>query len=682
MRRLTTLALSAIALLGIVLSAAAAEPQPLPWQREMPLCEAAQSVTISGTLAPINSTPGNLAPFGGSTFTISSLKMRTILWGPPNRITISLTKNNVWDRRLHEYKAPTLREIIDGANSPTNKSYVGVGRGSLRPKDLGWLDKDKGAVDPYRRPMRYAFPCMKPVGQIIIGIDALAGTATPAITQNCADGLVTLEAAKGDAKAKLQYILGMTSDMYAIRGDLAGITAPVTLRLYRHRDTSHLNYMAADGKTYTDPLAEADKAFNGPIDPPTSGQDGRYFWIRQRMPAEKTFPQGFEYVLMGVLTTPGEVKLDSVEGKTGLGTPPANQPLNGEWHNTKRPAIADAPGAAATATLTPAKGKLEALVTVVTTMDGADIMAVAKKRLADAVPAGFDGVLKENTKWWNDFYDLRENGRVFTGSTGAAATDDIRGIFRSWTDGHGGGTKTDMRKYECSAGYAVPERDFQEWDSRPCYNEIFTTAQFVRNRADNQDMWKQIVWHWMPAAKLNAKELYNAPGMCIVHGYLPPVKPDKYVHTTITLEFCLDTMGQVCPSHLGRVGLRRRRRVPPRGVLSGDEGGGDLLCRATRRRARTATTTSSPRWNRSDGASTPGSCTIRTWSVRSAWPAGRWCRAADAADFLEVDAEAAKQWREVARAPDSLPHLEDARRDDLRGQPRRRTAAHGRRPSL
>ena len=33
--------------------------------------------------------------------------------------------------------------------------------------------------------------------------------------------------------------------------------------------------------------------------------------------------------------------------------------------------------------------------------------------------------------------------------------------------------------------------------------------------------------------------------MFITHGYLPPVKPDKYVHTTIALEFCLGTMAQI-----------------------------------------------------------------------------------------------------------------------------------------
>ncbi|MGE5612202.1 MAG: glycosyl hydrolase family 95 catalytic domain-containing protein [Bacillota bacterium] len=513
----------------------------------MPLREVARSVVLESTLNPTNPQPDNGGePFNGPSMTINSLKMRNTIWGPPDRITISLTKNNVWDRRLHEFPAPTLQEITEGAFAAVNKSYVGVKGDSLRPIDLGWLRKEGGSYDPYRKPMRYAFPCLKPVGQIILGIDAMAGASAPRIMQSCANGVVSLQVAKGDARASLEYVLGMTSNVFAIRGDLAGIDTPVWLRLYRHQDTTHLMYMTPDGKTYTRPEAEADKAFNGPIDPPTSGKDGRFFWIRQRMPAEKTFPQGFEYVLMGVMAAPGNVNLESVEGKTGLGTPPANQPLNGEWNNVMRPAIAAASGAAATATFTPARnGKLTAFVTIVTTMDGGDLLALAKKRLAEAEAGGFEGVVGENTRWWNEFYDKRENGRVFYGTATREASDDIRSLYRSWTTGHGGGTKTDMRQFECSASYALPERDFQEWDSAPCYNEIFHTSRFVRNWGDSLDMYKQLVWHWLPGAKQNARDMFNMPGMFITHGYLSPIKPDKYVHTTITLELCLGTMAQL-----------------------------------------------------------------------------------------------------------------------------------------
>ena len=531
------------AILGATIAAHGAE---LPWEREMPLKEGAKAVLLKSTLDPKNPQPDyGGSPFPGPAMTISSLKMRTTLWGPPDRITISLTKNDVWDRRLHEFKVPTLEEITEGAYSPANKDYVGVKGASLRPVDLGWLTKEGGPTDPYRKPIRYAFPSLKPVGQIVVGMDALAGAAAPALTQRCANGLVTLHAEKGDAHADLEFVLGMTSNTYAIRGTFSGMDSPISLRLYRHRDTSHLMYMTPDGK-YTNPAAEADKAFNGPIDPPTSGHDGRYFWIRQKMPAEKTFPQGFEYVLMGVILHPTEAALDSVEGKTGLGTPPINQPLNGEWKNVPRPAIGDAPGAAATALLKPGKdGKLEALVTIVTTKDGPDLITLAKQRLAKAEPAGFEGVLTENTQWWNAFYDHREDGRIFRGSSGREVSDDIRALYRSWTCNHGGGTKTDMREYECSASYALPERDFQEWDSAPCYNEIFHTSRVVRNWTDSLDMYKQLLWHWLPGAKENAQEICHLPGMMITHGYLPPVKPDKYVHTTITLEFCLGTMAQL-----------------------------------------------------------------------------------------------------------------------------------------
>jgi hypothetical protein len=352
--------------------------------------------------------------------------------------------------------------------------------------------------------------------------------------------------AKGNAKVDLKYVLGMTSNVYSIRGTFTEINSPIWLRLYRHRDTSHLVYMTPDGRSYTNLAAEADSAFNGPIDPPTSGQKGQYFWIRQKMPPEKTFPVGFEYVLMGVVVRPGGVTMETAEDTTGLGTPPPNQPLNQEFKGAARPAIADAPGAAATAKFTPTgSGELEALVTIVTTMDGLDLLELAETHLVKAEAAGFDGIVKENAEWWSDFYDHRENGRVFHGTSGSNCTDNIQDIYRSYTDSHGGGTKTDMRRLECSASYALPERDFQEWDSAPCYNEIFTTSRFVHNWGDSEEMWKQLLWHWMEAGKENARYMFNMPGMFISHGYLPPVKPDKYVHTTITLEFCLGTMAQI-----------------------------------------------------------------------------------------------------------------------------------------
>ena len=404
----------------------------------------------------------------------------------------------------------------------------------------------------------------------------------------------------------------------------------------------------SDDVTYSNPLAEADQAFNGPIDPPTSGTDGNYFWIRQRMPAEKTFPQGFEYVLMGTMSAPGEVKLESVEGKTGLGTPPPDSPMSWDMVGMTRPPIGKAPGAAATASFTPnGDGKMETLVTIVTTMDGPDLLALAKQRLATAKARGFDGVVEENTKWGTDFYNQRENGRVFRGISGHGCTEDVREVYRSYTDGHGGGTKTDMRQLECSAGYVQPDKDIQDYDSAPCYNEIFTTSRFVRNWGDSEDMWKQILEHWMPAAQDNARTRFNMPGMLVTHGYLPPVKPDQYVHTTITLELCLETMAQIVrPSwdewdYGGDIKVLRDEAYPLLKQMA-------LFYAAYMKKE-------------SDGYYHIVPCMQpETWGIYpkfarnkdviSALCMFRWglTRAADAAELLGVDADLRKNWREVA----------------------------------
>ncbi len=101
-KSLSRLTAAAVGIFGLALAAAAADSQPLPWQREIPLKEAAKAVHIDGQLSPQNGGRG-------MTMSINNLKMHTIIWGPPNRITISINKNNVWDRRLHLIQAPTSR---------------------------------------------------------------------------------------------------------------------------------------------------------------------------------------------------------------------------------------------------------------------------------------------------------------------------------------------------------------------------------------------------------------------------------------------------------------------------------------------------------------------------------------------------------------------------------------------
>jgi hypothetical protein len=196
------LALLAI-LLGAALPAFSAEPQPLPWEREISLREAARSVVMKNTLNPTNPLPDWSCYPKGQAMTINNLKMRTTLWGTPDRVTISLMKNNVWDRRINTrgLTAPTLQEIVEGALDPANKDYEGVAHDCQRPKGYGYLLKGGGFYDPYREPLEYPMPCQKPVGQIILGMDAFAGAPAPQATQSCANGVVSLSKPRGTPKS-------------------------------------------------------------------------------------------------------------------------------------------------------------------------------------------------------------------------------------------------------------------------------------------------------------------------------------------------------------------------------------------------------------------------------------------------------------------------------------------------
>jgi Glycosyl hydrolase family 95 catalytic domain len=529
----------------------------LPWNREMPLREAARSVVVEAMLDPSDPSPhvlGGSWPRGRS-MGITNPDIKSSLWGPPHRITLSMLKTDVHDRRVKWPRIVTLKEIREGAFSAVNKDAIPWRHDTTRPVD-GYLLPGGGRSDPYYECWTaYPFPCIKPVGQIIMMLDDLEGAQAPKVQQSCANGLVSFQVEKAGAHADVEITLSMTRNLYAIRTSWTGLTSPARLRLYRHQDQGHLTYMTPDGKfrhrafSFTqlcpqgtikvsgpEPVFDyqADAAWNGPIEPPQSGSEGRYFWIRQRMPAEKTFPQGFEYVMMGLMADPSDAEPHTENGKTGLGTPPPDE------------LIRNAPGAAATATFTPHNNQtMTAYVAIVSQIDAPDFMAEAKNRLDAAQADGFDQIVEENTRWYANLYDQRESGRVFYGDTGNEATDDIQGVYASWFNSHGGGCKTDMRRYQASASYSRVESDSQPWHALPCYNEWFYTPVYARNRGDSDDMWKQLAEHWWKASQRNAREMFGMPGMALLHGYLPPIKADKYVHTIVTLELCVDTLAQV-----------------------------------------------------------------------------------------------------------------------------------------
>jgi hypothetical protein len=176
---------------------------------------------------------------------------------------------------------------------------------------------------------------------------------------------------------------------------------------------------------------------------------------------------------------------------------------------------------------------------------------------------------------------------------------------------------------------------------------VFTTHQFVRNRADHQVMWKQLVSHWREAGRDNARNMFGMPGMAILHGYQPPVKPDKIIHTTLTLEFCLETMAQIIrPSwdewdYGGDIKVLREECFPLMREMAlfyaayakkGDDSQYHII-----------PSMEPEKWGWYGGLA-------RNKDVISSLCLFRWAlnRTAEAAEILGVDADLRGQWREVA----------------------------------
>ncbi len=83
---------------AVLASAAGAQAQPesaLPWNREKRLRDAAESVYIESVLNERCPQSGR----GGPAMLFVNPNIQSSVWGPANRITLSMIKNDVFDRR-------------------------------------------------------------------------------------------------------------------------------------------------------------------------------------------------------------------------------------------------------------------------------------------------------------------------------------------------------------------------------------------------------------------------------------------------------------------------------------------------------------------------------------------------------------------------------------------------------
>jgi hypothetical protein len=434
----------------------AVQAQQHLWDTEPSYWDVAKSYQLTrplpgtfGVEGPEIGNPGQAAvtannPQGAAGINLSNGKLKVSLWGPGSRLTLSISKTDVYDR------------------TDTNP-------GTQWTADEGHSQR--------------------PVGQLLLLADDFDGAPQPQVSTTINNGLNTFNLKNGGASADLTYFSTRSNrNVLVIQANYTGLTKPVSVRVFNFKNP---------GK-----------------DSPESGSDGTYFWLRQTQPPEKTFPNGFEYYFMAKVVGP-RVKLDNVDGATGMGSPTFGR---------------DA-GCAATATIAPgATTRFVVYATVVTAAETRNPMDEAKKRLDDAERQGVAPLVAENQAWYQSLYQRRERGRIFTGDLSPDLKEILMPFFYqgSWQNRHAVMGSPDPSKYEGDACYAGLEAEAAPWYGLLCFNEELYTCDFVAGRDETiAPYYVTLVNFWHDAWEKHALDA-DKKGMYFVRGYVPPVANDTY----------------------------------------------------------------------------------------------------------------------------------------------------------
>ncbi|MBI2301347.1 MAG: hypothetical protein HYU66_20760, partial [Armatimonadetes bacterium] len=432
-------------------------------------------------------------------------------WHGPGAMTFDFAKNDVWDRR---YLAANKRPItLDDVHRVCFGDEQAVAH--LRNPN-GPHGSDLGLPNaPHALYLAYDFPCPKPVGQLILRCSELDAQPTWRAGPAGADTLA-VHATAGGAKAGVWAFLHRTRNLFVVRGEYAGLTAPLEIQLYRHRDTTPEHTSVAGlahfgGDTGYDYSRDRD---NGPLPDPTAGADGRCFWIRQRFAADPTFPHGFESVLMGRLTgMPYDTK--AADGVAGAGVKATIHPLTDEtrndvvgWLKELRLAaerVNDSPGGAlATATIRAPAPQFTLYLAVVTTRDAADPLAAARRLLAEAADKGEQAALGDSLSATRaQLHDWRLSRVMHYNATSC-----------TWAD-------------------ATP------WHGDYHFNEGWYTDTIVSGGSDELEQRLRMFEEMLPALRRNAREVYGCRGLAfsLVHY---PIRAERVVYSNVVWEWGLE----------------------------------------------------------------------------------------------------------------------------------------------
>lgn len=437
-------------------------------------------------------------------------------WNQPEALAFNLNKNDVWDRRYFcaGKRLLTLEDVRRACFAvpvPDKPGFQYPGYGGLvgRNSDLGI----PGA--PQALYLAYDFPCPKPVGQLLLRCPDLnhPGQYTAGATRS---GGVVIGVRKGAARVFLHAFLCRTWNVLVVEGHYDGIPGPLRLELYRHQDTTPPGTSVAalanrGGKTGYDYTRDPD---NGPLPPPEAGADGRYGWIRQRFPAEPTFPAGFESVLAATVTGV-QAKPAARNGVRGGGVKATIHPVDTPtyrrlpgWLKEVRLAAervnAANTGALVTFTLAGGSSSFVLYAAVVTTRDAAEPLRRAKDMLKQARRLGPEELAGRDARL----------------------------------------TESDIQKWRVSRVMHYNATSCTYYDATPWhgdyhFNEGYFLPTIVNGDLGALEQRLRLFEQMLPALRRNAREVYKCGGICfpLVHY---PIKADRVVYTNVTWEWGIE----------------------------------------------------------------------------------------------------------------------------------------------
>ena len=238
----------------------AASAEDRLWDKEPTLWEAAQAYKLVRPLPDKFGVEGpawNGKP-GPQGINLCNGKLKAALWGPCHKLAVSVSKNDIWQRVDPNFnlKPPTTKQERTAAF---------------------W------GAPPYNKPQP------KPAGRLFLELADFKGAAQPEVSTTIHNGVNVLKMTSGKASGELQYLVTRSdSNIFAISAQFKGLSSPVLVRLWRG--------------------IRKDAACK-------AGSDEKFFWIRCTLPAEKTFPSGFEFDFVGrVVGATASISTNNADG--------------------------------------------------------------------------------------------------------------------------------------------------------------------------------------------------------------------------------------------------------------------------------------------------------------------------------------------------------------------------------